>query len=36
MISGIGYNATPPADYNGDGDVTISDILLLLQQISNN
>ena len=36
MISGIGYSFTPPADYNEDGNVTISDILLLLQQISNN
>jgi len=36
MASGIGYSASPPADYNEDGSVTISDVILLLQQIVNN
>ncbi|MBT7518870.1 MAG: hypothetical protein HN654_00750, partial [Candidatus Marinimicrobia bacterium] len=36
MVSGYGYNPTPPADYNRDGSVTIIDVLLLLQYIINN
>ncbi len=31
MASGIGYGPTPPADYNQDGSVNISDVILLLQ-----
>ena len=36
MASGIGYLPTPPADFNGDGSVTITDVILLLQYIINN
>jgi hypothetical protein len=33
MVSGYGYNPTPPADYNRDGFVTHIDVILLLQYI---
>ena len=36
MASGFGYSPTPPADYNGDGSVNISDVVLLLQYVLNN
>ena len=36
MASGFGYSPTPPADYNLDGSVNISDVLLLLQEILSN
>lgn len=36
MSSGYGYNPTPPADFNEDGSVNISDLVLLLQSIINN
>lgn len=36
MASGFGYTSTPPADYNGDGSVTITDVIMLLQTIINN
>ena len=36
MASGFGYSPTPPADYNGDGSVNITDVVLLLQYVLNN
>jgi hypothetical protein len=36
MSSGYGFNSTPPADFNEDGSVNISDLILLLQSIINN
>ena len=36
MASGFGYSPTPPADYNLDGSVNISDVVLLLQEILSN
>ncbi len=33
MSSGVGYTPTPPADYNQDGAVNISDAFLLIQAI---
>jgi len=36
MSSGFGYSSTPPADFNEDGSITISDIILLIQYIINN
>ena len=36
MSSGNGYPSTPAADYNGDGNVTITDAIMLLQFIINN
>ncbi len=36
MSSGFGYTSTPPADFNEDGYVTISDVILLIQFIINN
>ena len=36
MSSGYGFNSTPPADFNEDGSVNISDLILLLQIIINN
>jgi hypothetical protein len=36
MASGFGYSPTPPADYNVDGSVNISDVVLLLQYVLNN
>ena len=36
MASGFGYSPTPPADYNQDSSVNISDVLLLLQIVLSN
>jgi hypothetical protein len=36
MVYGFGYSPTPPADFNGDGSVTISDIILFVQAVLNN
>jgi hypothetical protein len=36
MIYGTGYNPTPPADLNGDGVVTMSDIVIMVQLAMNN
>ena len=36
MASGNGYAPTPPADFNDDGSVTITDVILFLQYIINN
>ena len=36
MASGFGYAPTPPADYNLDGSVNISDVIYLLQEILSN
>ena len=36
MSSGFGYSSTPPADFNEDGSVTISDVILLIQYIITN
>ena len=36
MSSGYGFNSTPPADFNEDGSVNISDLILLLQLLINN
>ena len=36
MSSGYVFNSTPPADFNEDGSVNISDLILLLQSIINN
>jgi len=33
MASGNGYAPTPPADFNDDGSVTITDVILFLQYI---
>ena len=33
MVSGEGYQPTPPADYNSDGEVDLSDVILILQSI---
>ena len=33
MASGFGYEPTPPADFNGDGIVNMTDALMLLQTI---
>jgi hypothetical protein len=31
MLYEVGYNPTPPADVNGDGAVTMVDIIILVQ-----
>ena len=36
MYYGFGYASTPPADYNGDGTLNFSDIMILVQFIINN
>ena len=36
MIYGTGYNPTPPADLNGDGVVTMNDIVIMVQLAMNN
>ena len=36
MAQGVGYESSPAADINEDGDITISDVILILQQIINN
>jgi hypothetical protein len=36
MSFGFNYNPTPPADFNEDSSVNISDVFLLLQFILNN
>tara|TARA_B110000438_G_scaffold61230_1_gene61514 strand:+ start:17059 stop:18513 length:1455 start_codon:yes stop_codon:yes gene_type:complete len=36
MASGFGYSPTPPADYNEDGSVNISDVVLLMHAVLNN
>ena len=36
MALGIGYASSPAADINEDGNITISDVILILQQIINN
>ncbi|MFL2998058.1 MAG: aryl-sulfate sulfotransferase [Candidatus Neomarinimicrobiota bacterium] len=36
MALGIGYGSSPAADINEDGNITISDVILILQQIINN
>ena len=36
MFHGYGYPNSPPADYNGDGSIDISDIFLMAQFILNN
>ncbi|MBT7373544.1 MAG: hypothetical protein HN815_06100, partial [Candidatus Marinimicrobia bacterium] len=36
MVSGYGYSPTPPADFNGNGEVTITDAILLALYIINN
>lgn len=36
MVSGFGYSPTPPADYNEDGAINISDVVLLMQAVLNN
>ena len=35
MIYNIGYNATPPADVNGDGIVTMIDVVIMVQLLMN-
>ena len=36
MISGIGYSATPPADYNEDGFVNVLDVVAIVGNILGN
>jgi hypothetical protein len=36
MVSGYGYSPTPPADFNGNGEVNITDATLLAVYIINN
>ena len=35
MVNNLGYNPTPPADMNGDGAVTMVDVIILVQMAMN-
>ena len=35
MLYEVGYNPTPPADVNGDGAVTMVDIIILVEMAFN-